>query len=77
MGRSFDRQQLCQEDLLPGIADVVIVARRLQVLTDSSSSPRMEGRGMQGMVEMSVGEFARDIVVRDSELASIADSCIS
>jgi hypothetical protein len=31
----------------------------------------MEERGMQGMEEMSVDEFARLIVVRDSELAGI------
>ena len=54
---------------MPGIADVGSVARRMQVLTDSMSSPRMEG--------MSVGEFARDVVVGDSERAGIAESCIS
>jgi len=63
VGSSFDRQQFRQEKLSPGIVDVGSVARRLQVLTDSISSPRMEGRGMQGMEGMSVGEFARDVVV--------------
>ena len=29
---------------------------------------------MQGMVGMSMGEFARDVVVRDSKRAGIADS---
>ena len=63
----------------------MVVARSLQVLTDSSSSPRiidswiagMEERGMQGMEVMSGGEIARysdDSVARDSEVEGIADS---
>ena len=61
-----DRQQFRQEEPVPRIVDVCIVVRGLRVLTDSSSSPRLEGRGMLGM---SVAEVARLIVVRDSELA--------
>jgi hypothetical protein len=59
VGRRFDRQERCQEELSPGISDVGIVARRVQVLTDSGASPRVEGREMQGREEMCWGEFAR------------------
>ena len=47
MGSSFDGQEIRQEKLLPGIADVGdvgvvrVVARGVQVFIDSISSPRM------------------------------------
>ncbi len=74
MGSGFDGQQFCQEKLLPGVADVGVVAREWWVLIGSSLSPRMWGREIQGMEGMIVAEIARLIVVRDSELAGRADS---
>jgi hypothetical protein len=62
VGSGFDGQEFRQEELVPRTVDVRIVVRRLRVLTDSSSSPRMKGRGMLGM---SVAEIARLIVARD------------
>jgi hypothetical protein len=70
VGSGFDGQQVCQGKFSPGIADVGVVARGVHVLMDSSLSPRMYGRGMQGMVGRSVGEFARLIVVRDKLVRS-------
>jgi hypothetical protein len=52
---------------VPGwILGVVVVARRLYVLTEHISSLDMERRGMQGMMVMSMGEFAMDVGVTDS-----------
>jgi hypothetical protein len=51
---------------LIGIEGVVVVARRLYVLTERISSLEMERRGMQGMMVMSMGEFAMDVGVTDS-----------
>ncbi len=57
MGSGVDRQQFRQEKLLPRTVDVRIVVRRLRVLTDSSSSPRIIDSWIVGMEGMSGGEF--------------------
>ena len=66
VGSNFDGCWFCQGAFLIGIEGVVVVARRLYVLTEHISSLKMERRGMQGMMVMSMGEFARDVGVTDS-----------